>query len=323
MRHRTTPFADTLAGVIIRQTEILTANWTRAAGGDVGAVHRARVATRRLREALAMAAAAGAGDTADRARRAARRVTRAFGPVRDLDVALAELDRIAGRHGWPGGVTAAIRRRLDETRADRRREMHRHMAAVRRGALRTRTDRAAEAVAAHAAAADPRRTLGDFLTRRADAVIERAALCGTLYSVDRLHALRIAVKKLRYALETTRGLAGASTAPTMRLLKAAQQRLGRLHDVQVLMGAIQSATPNETAASAIWPAILDDLERECRERHADIVRQLPPLERGAQAMKREARLVLGVGRKPPLKALASSRRGRLAPGSRRAARRSA
>ena len=324
MRHRTTSFAEALAAVITRQRQVLAANWTRAAGGDGRAIHRARVASRRLREALALAAAAGAGDEAERARRAARRVTRACGPVREMDVALAELDRIAGRRGWPGGATAAIRRWLERTRTDRRREMRRQIEAVGRGALRTRTDRAADAVAAQAVTADVPRAIAGYLARRADRVIEHAALCGTLYSVDRLHALRIAAKKLRYTLETIQGLAGASTAPAILLLKGAQQRLGRLHDVQVLMGAIQSAAMDEKEPSDTWSAILDDLERECRERHAEIVQHLQPLERGVQAMKREARLALGTsGRRPLIKALPGARRGRPAAGSRRAARRSA
>jgi CHAD domain-containing protein len=324
MRHRTTSVAEALAGVITRQRRILASNWTRAAEGDVRALHRARVASRRLREALAMAATLDAGDEAARARRAARRVTRAFGPVREIDVALGELDRIAGRHGWPAGATAAIRRWLEHTRAARRRGMRRQIEAVGRGALRARSDRAAHAVAAQVPGADVPRALAAYLARRADRVIERADLCGTLYSVERLHALRIAVKKLRYTLETLRDQAGASAAPAILLLRGAQQRLGRLHDVQVLMGTIQSAAGDETEPSEAWSAILDDLERECRERHADIVKHLQPLERGVQTMKRDARLALGAsGRRPLIKALPGARRGRLAAGSRRTARRSA
>ncbi len=321
MRHRTTSVAEVLPAVIMRQRRILAANWTRATGGDVRAIHRARVASRRLREALAMAAAAGAGDEADRARRVARRVTRAWGPVREMDVALAELDRIASRHGWPDAATADVRRWLERTRTERRREMRRQIEAVGRGALRARSDRAASA-AAHAITDDAPRAIADYLARRADRVIERAALCGTLYSVDRLHALRLAVKKLRYTLETIQDLAG-STAPAIRLLKGAQQRLGRLHDVQVLMGAIQSAALDETERSGAWSAIHDDLERECRERHAVIVQHLQPLERAVRVLKREARLALGTGRRPPLKVLPGTRRGRSAAGSRGVARRSA
>jgi len=190
--------------------------------------------------------------------------------------------------------------------------------AVARCADRSR--RWAAARCAPAPTARPTRAIAGYLARRADRVIEHAALCGTLYSVDRLHALRIAAKKLRYTLETIQGLAGASTAPAILLLKGAQQRLGRLHDVQVLMGAIQSAAMDETEPSDAWSAILDDLERECRERHAEIVQQLQPLERGVQAMKREARLALGTsGRRPSIKALPGARRDPAAGRPRRSA----
>ena len=54
---------------------------------------------------------------------------------------------------------------------------------------------------------------------------------GTLYAPERLHAVRIAAKKLRYGLElraTPRGLPVGSFAAA---LKRVQDVLGRLHDL--------------------------------------------------------------------------------------------
>src|SRR5262245_28849831 len=66
---------------------VLSHAWSRVEAGDVDALHRSRVATRRLREALPLVK--GRGRERRRLRRDLRRVTRALGPVRELDVALA------------------------------------------------------------------------------------------------------------------------------------------------------------------------------------------------------------------------------------------
>src|SRR5262245_32703337 len=63
----------------------------RARKGDVAAVHSARVATRRLREALPVLAG---GKVGRKLRKRMRRLTRALGPVRELDVALITLDEL-------------------------------------------------------------------------------------------------------------------------------------------------------------------------------------------------------------------------------------
>ena len=60
-----------------------------AQAGDMRSVHQARVATRRLREALPVLRVSVDGDEITRVRRQVRRMTRALGPVRELDVALA------------------------------------------------------------------------------------------------------------------------------------------------------------------------------------------------------------------------------------------
>ena len=66
-----------------------------AASGDVTSVHRARVASRRLREVLPVLAEAADSDAMDRAGKQVRRITQALGPIRELDVALVAAARIS------------------------------------------------------------------------------------------------------------------------------------------------------------------------------------------------------------------------------------
>jgi CHAD domain-containing protein len=316
MPHATTQVDEAIGASIARQTRVLATAWSAAIDGDARAVHRARVASRRVREALAMVEAAGAGHAATRARRLARRLTRALGPVREMDVALAELGIVARAHRWPTDAEVALRRWLQDRRTERRRAMRRSLAAVGRRAVRTRFLSAASDLEERALVDVARR----HLLRRADRVRGHAAACGTLYAPDRLHALRIAVKKLRYAIEIATPLGGEAAAPALRALRAAQCRLGRLHDAQVLMQAIQALTlETAPAASPAWAARLDDLERDCREEHARIVRLTAGLERQVRALQRAVSLALVPERRAMIKARPSSRAGRAAPRVRHAA----
>src|SRR5689334_16692063 len=61
------------------------------AGDDLG-VHQARVTSRRLREAVPVLATGLHGSKAGKAQRKIRRLTRALGSVRELDVTIQLLD---------------------------------------------------------------------------------------------------------------------------------------------------------------------------------------------------------------------------------------
>src|SRR4051812_19138139 len=66
-----------------------------AVGGDQTGVHQARVTSRRLREALPVLSTGLKGSKAGKARRKIRRLTKALGTVRELDVTLSLLDELA------------------------------------------------------------------------------------------------------------------------------------------------------------------------------------------------------------------------------------
>ncbi len=87
-----------------------------AASGDVTSVHRARVASRRLREVLPVLAEAAGSDALDRAGKQVRRITRALGPIRELDVALGHLEEMGPRAGVSENAVAAVRAHLLDER---------------------------------------------------------------------------------------------------------------------------------------------------------------------------------------------------------------
>ncbi|HEY6358368.1 MAG TPA: CHAD domain-containing protein, partial [Vicinamibacterales bacterium] len=80
---------------------------TRALAGEADGVHQARVAARRLREALALVTGLPKID-ADLLRAEARRLRSSLGPVREADVRLALFAERAQAHRWPAVTVARV-----------------------------------------------------------------------------------------------------------------------------------------------------------------------------------------------------------------------
>jgi CHAD domain-containing protein len=251
-----------------------------ALGGEAESVHRMRVASRRLREALPVLTLAGT-DRADmlgrrKLRRKVRRLTRALGGVREMDVALATLEEFRERS--PSLVTAieAVRALLERERAARRVEMLRRLEAID---LRALGRKITTLVAAFDLVADDchrHLLLGARIGNRVDGLEAAVEAAGTMYAADRLHAVRIAAKKLRYALELARELARVPTLALTRRLKEMQDLLGRLHDLEVLAGHARGIegvadTSEELRASA--GDLVIAIEGEIVRLHAGYVSQ--------------------------------------------------
>jgi CHAD domain-containing protein len=107
---------------------------------------------------------------------------------------------------------------------------------------------------------------------RLRAAIDNAA---GLYLPDRLHEVRIAVKKLRYALELVREVTGSRALARLATLREAQDLLGRMHDLEVLIGRVRAMQGSSSAANLRLSAGLDRLvrrlETECRTLHGHYV----------------------------------------------------
>jgi CHAD domain-containing protein len=252
------------------------------------------VASRRLREVLSVIDAAYRHSHTGRAARTARRVTRALGPVREIDVALIELDRASRRHGWPDELIGVIRRRLVQQRERRGKRLATKIAKDDRAKIRDEV----RGLVTRVSEADDRAwqsALAARIVRRARAVLDASAAAGTIYVPERLHALRITIKKLRYALELLPPTPAFEVADALRLLKRAQGRFGTLHDIQILTAEVQAidATSRRPRDRAALRAAIEDLERDCREIHARALALLPDV----AALARQVRRELGVRRR--------------------------
>jgi len=104
---------------------------------------------------------------------------------------------------------------------------------------------------------------------------------GAIYVPDRLHAVRIAIKKLRYAVELSTEIAGQRTDATLRALTRSQDLLGRVHDLQMLIDRVRKVQASLTPPNlTIWrelDALIGSLEDDCRRLHARYMRARDPL----------------------------------------------
>jgi CHAD domain-containing protein len=255
---------------------VLSRAWSRVEAGDAEALHRSRVATRRLREALPLVK--GRGRERRRLRRELRRVTRALGPVRELDVALALAGTLSA--DWPDLAAALdqVSARFLELRARRRTRLVKKVSRAEIDDLVERVE-GLLTQARRPGASRPsidRLRLAERIVSRAATTRDAAESAGALYAPEALHAVRIATKKLRYALEVARAVRAAGAASAARRLRQYQDLLGLLHDLQVFSAhvtRVQARLAGDDPELATLSDVLMRLEDRCRELHAAFVAQ--------------------------------------------------
>ena len=245
--------------------------------GDVRALHRTRVATRRLREVLPVLHLDA--ELTRKLSRRLRKVTAQLGSVRELDVLMLIIDELHESDRYDTGALNRVAAMVDK---DRKAARTRLMAKLPMGELRrlgAKLESVAEKLESIEKASGRSQPTHRTWRWAADArVAHRAAgvgkaldAAGAVYLPDRIHDVRISLKKLRYALEVASegGMAGA--ARDLRALKQEQDVLGRLHDLQMLIERARQAQAQLTPPNLIvWralDALVDTIEDECRRLH--------------------------------------------------------
>jgi CHAD domain-containing protein len=254
----------------------LTRALPAAQKGDPDSLHQARVATRRLREALPLLAQ-GRGER--KLERTVRRLTQALGPVRELDVSLQILDDIEASAEVPRSAVVRLRRAVLEERHGVHKDMLRRIERCNIDKLRKRTMSATRKRSGKSAAAakDPEQIMAAMAraARRAERLQLAIDKASALYLPDRLHEVRIAVKKLRYAVEIVRAVSRSRAEAQLNTLKKAQDVLGRMHDLEVLIARTRTVQGSASAPNLRLSGELDRLvrrmENECRQLHGHYI----------------------------------------------------
>jgi CHAD domain-containing protein len=253
---------------------------------DVRHVHQLRVATRRLRAALAVAEPALSARRAKRARLELRALGRALGPRRAADVCLADVVALRAERAEEAALTPRdpaedrVFARAIELLTRRRRRTTRLLRAAHpeeRGLE--------EGLALLGAVMEPRPGAPTLeVAARAALHARWAALFAALPALDppihdeALHALRIRAKQLRYTLELLEPFVpDLAPAETAKAIKHLQDALGKLHDhgelVAHLLGPRATRGEDSAALDALRARLLER-EHTLRERALVVGRDL-------------------------------------------------
>lgn len=282
MANRTTQARTHLEQALRRSAAVFSAQIGLARGGDPKAIHRARVATRRLREALAVSGAALGGDAAA-LRREFKTITAALGPVRELDVSRKLLLELADLSSWPADAVTRVEQHSLKERTKAIDQLHDVLDGDDAKALARRVRSAARDVKNM-----PNSSLSDVIAsryaRRLREFTRALQEAGTVYAGDRLHRVRIAAKKLRYLIE----FGDTANEEALRRLKRLQKILGKLHDAQMVQHQVDEAATRESVIGLhrSLRAMSRDLEAECRAWHGKAL----PLMLAPGALRRPARM---------------------------------
>jgi CHAD domain-containing protein len=254
-------------------------------GEDPEAVHKARVATRRLRSSLrSFHAVLEPGWTA-RLRTETKWLADRLGAVRDADVLLARLERHAGELEKPDAQDAE--RVLKPLHGERDAARARLLAAMGEGRY-TRLLEDLLAAASAPAVLDPGQPAAEALAplvaktwRKLRKEVDRA---GDDPSDAHLHKIRIRAKRCRYTAEAVVPVVGKPAAQFAAAAEGVQELLGEHHDAVVAQAWLREASggvgvgkrkqaraagqliamerADAERARARWPATWDQLDRK-------------------------------------------------------------
>jgi CHAD domain-containing protein len=231
---------------------------------DVEVVHNLRVASRRLQQVLQLILPEAKSSARKKVLRTLRKVRRAFGACRNLDVNLnlvrgrMEKTTVASvRQAWAG-----VQLWLEERRAG---AIETGRAELRQHELVDLIDRLQSLLENTGEEAENMERLWE---RTNDALSEWRNALDTAKAdpaVERIHAFRIAGKKLRYRVELLGELGNLSVKPMIGALKSLQDNLGDWHDHAVLREQVAEfiARPGFMADEpGMCRALLREMERD-------------------------------------------------------------
>jgi len=248
-------------------------------GEDIEALHDMRVWSRRLREALEIFAFCFPPKMFDKLYARVRRVTRTLGRARNADVAVEFFaKRLANARdvGERFALQDMLQGLTAEQSQERKKMIRKLDKKVQASALPQRLEAAFHQLAEHppsrrkgprTAVALARKLLADRLRTVFNI---RRAITGE-EDIEGLHNLRIAVKKLRYAIEVLDFAIGERASENLKFFKKLQTILGDLHDRDVFIQAVKArheALQGKAFTSELLAGYEKIFQHLAQERHA-------------------------------------------------------
>ncbi len=239
-------------------------------------LHRLHRDMRRLRTALAVwEELLGTGGRAQlqplRAR--IRRLTRLVGQVRDRDVTLGLLEGVSERAGSDEEreQLSQYRSRLEDDARTGRELLRAFLRSERQGSLFEHIRELFELPPRPARTADLGKVLSEHQQAGREKVVTAHHKARRRPSMERLHRLRIRVRRLRQMSDLASSLDAAHDPAYAESLRRLQQHLGRLHDLDVLVHDLDPAL-RDTA----WAGVLRKERRRQRKAITKVLKSRKP-----------------------------------------------
>lgn len=218
----------------LRLDEVISFGGAALVPGNVNGVHDLRVALRRLRSVLRDFDAVLDEKKAARVKKDLKLIAGALGPVRDQDVANILLKDFAGETGKET-IGAGIAALVDELAAERQRSHKKYCRVAARISFDDIGDGIDNAMRQSKLFRPPtiKAAGSDVVTARVSDLVDTAGAIYEPLNTVGLHDIRIAVKRLRYAIELFASLWGDEAAGIAGDLSKMQKHLGDLHDCDI------------------------------------------------------------------------------------------
>ena len=251
-------------------------NWS-----DIEGVHDMRVASRRLRSALRDFKPFLKQRKYRQSSEAIKRIADALGTVRDKDVAIAALEKLAA--SAPPDVAPGIEQFAEDRRLVRARDRIALVDAVaddRILSLREDIDTVLEAasVTMHEGKQRPGDERVEVTFRAAGHLIVKARIeelrqfSTSLYqphATKPLHRMRISTKRLRYAIELFGQCWDTQIESFSKEVAEMQTSLGELHDCDVWMAEFGGLLRNQNVKQAVIDAA-EEVDTDTQKRHSSV-----------------------------------------------------
>lgn len=229
--------------------QLIREHWKGVRDGDAESIHQARIATRRTRAALKIVD----GKETERLE-LCRRLGRMLGKVRDLDITQEVFQTLSTRVPTASCAIAAARRSVERDQQKARRRFAKALDHLELRPLLALGPR--PSITAVSFWKDWRRSVVTEMLARQQALCDAIERTPAVYMPNRIHRVRIAIKKLRYALEVTDVTGIRVDIRLMRDLRKMQDLLGGVHDIDVARRVVQRLDGTDKTIAAEM-ALLD------------------------------------------------------------------
>ena len=229
----------TLGTLLDEQTSVLRTQLTSVYDGTPDAVHDSRVATRRIRELLALVPVIPGRDGERDVASGYQRMGRALGKVRDIDVQIDLIKSLEVHAPQTAPSLVVVRQDHEQTRLVRMRRLIKTLERIDVDALlRFVGDGHPAGLRTRLTSSGWRSQIRRLAVERSRTALDAIAHATGVYFPKRVHSARIAIKQLRYAGEIALRTGFGDMQSAVTALKRAQQTLGDLHDRQVLADSL-------------------------------------------------------------------------------------